>query len=44
VRKAAVSFETGEARILFEPQAASEEQLAAAIRNAGFSVANRSST
>lgn len=44
VRKAAVSFETGEARILFEPQAASEEQLAAAIRNAGYSVASRSSS
>jgi MerR family copper efflux transcriptional regulator len=42
VRKAAVSFETREARILFEPQAASEDRLAAAIRNAGYKVAGRS--
>jgi DNA-binding transcriptional MerR regulator/copper chaperone CopZ len=41
VRRAAVSFVTREARILFEPQAISEEQLAAAIRNAGYSVADQ---
>lgn len=42
VRKAAVSFETRKARILFEPQAVSEDRLAAAIRSAGYSLASRS--
>ncbi len=42
VRKATVSFKTREARILFDPQAVSEDRLAAAIRQAGYSVAGRS--
>lgn len=41
VRKATVSFEAREARILFDPQASSEDQLAAAIRKAGYSVASQ---
>lgn len=43
VRKATVSFKAGEARILFDPQALGEDQLAAAIRKAGYSVVSRSS-
>lgn len=43
VRKAAVSFKTREARILFDPQVGNEGQLAAAIRKAGYSVASQSS-
>lgn len=42
VRKATVSFATQEARILFDPQYRDEDQLAAAIRKAGYSVASRS--
>lgn len=41
VRKATVSFETREARILFDPQVRNEDQLAAAIRKAGYSVASQ---
>lgn len=41
VRKATVSFKAREARILFDPQASSEDQLAAAICKAGYSVARR---
>jgi Hg(II)-responsive transcriptional regulator len=41
VRKATVSFETGEARILFDPQVRNEDQLTAAIRKAGYSVADQ---
>lgn len=43
VRKATVSFKAREARILFDPQALGEDQLAAVIRKAGYSVASRSS-
>lgn len=43
VRKATVSFKAQEARILFDPQALDEDQLGAAIRKAGYSVASRSS-
>lgn len=43
VRKASVSFKTHEARILFDPQALGEDQLAAAIRKAGYYVVSRSS-
>jgi Hg(II)-responsive transcriptional regulator len=43
VRKATVSFKAREVRILFDPQALGEHQLAAAIRKAGYSVVNRSS-
>lgn len=41
VRKATVSFKTQEARILFDPQVRNEDQLAAAIRKAGYSVASQ---
>lgn len=41
VRKATVSFKVREARILFDPQASSEDQLAAVILKAGYSVAGR---
>lgn len=43
VRKATVSFKAREARILFDPLALDEDQLAAAIRKAGYSVANQPS-
>lgn len=43
VRKATVSFKAREARVLFDPQALGEDQLAAAIRKAGYSVVNQSS-
>jgi MerR family copper efflux transcriptional regulator len=42
VCKAIVSFDTREARVLFEPQTASEEDLAAVIRRAGYSIAGHS--
>ncbi|WP_300301182.1 MerR family DNA-binding protein [Ferrovibrio sp.] len=41
VRKATVSFKAREARILFDPQVRNEDQLAAAIRKAGYSVASQ---
>jgi copper chaperone CopZ len=41
VRKATVSFKAREARILFDPQVGNEDQLAAAIRKAGYSVASQ---
>jgi len=43
VRKATVSFKTREARVLFDPQVGNEDQIAAAIRKAGYSVANAAS-
>lgn len=43
VRKATVSFKAEEARILFDPQALGEDQLAAAIRKAGYAVVSQSS-
>jgi copper chaperone CopZ len=43
VRNATVSFKAREARILFDPQALGEDQLAAAIRKAGYSVVTQSS-
>jgi len=42
VRKAAVSFSDGEARVLYDPQSVTEEQLTAAIEKGGFRVARRS--
>lgn len=42
VRKATVSFKAREARILFDPNAASEERLAATIQQAGYAVVGRS--
>jgi Hg(II)-responsive transcriptional regulator len=41
VRKASVSFKEREARILFDPLAVDEDRLVAAIRQAGYSVADR---
>lgn len=38
VRKAAVSFKSRRARILFDPQSVSEDQLKAVIRQAGYSI------
>lgn len=43
VRKATVSFKAQEARILFDPQALGEDQLAATIRKAGYAVVSQSS-
>lgn len=42
VRKATVSLASRQARILFEPQIVNEDRLAAAIAQAGYSVAGRS--
>lgn len=42
VRKASVSFNEREARILFDPQAVSEDRLAATIRKAGYAVVDKS--
>lgn len=41
VHKAAVSFGDGEARVLYDPQSVTEEQLAAMIEKGGFRVADR---
>ncbi len=38
VRKAAVSFDEGEARILYDPQAVTAAQLMAAIERGGYHV------
>ena len=42
VRKAAVSFSDGEARVFYDPRSATEEQLTAAIEQGGFRVTGRS--
>lgn len=42
VRKVAVSFGDGEARVLYDPQSIVEDQLTAAIEKAGFRVTGRS--
>lgn len=41
VRAAAVSFKEGEARILYDPQATSEERVAAAVERPGYRVVGR---
>ena len=41
VQKAVASFKEGEARILYDSNAVTEEQLVAAIENSGYQVANR---
>jgi copper chaperone len=41
VQKASASFKDGEARILYDSNAITEEQLAAVIENSGYRVANR---
>lgn len=38
VKKAAASFDKGEARVLYDPAVISEDQVAAAIEKAGFRV------
>jgi len=42
VRKAAVSFKEGEARVLYDPKVIAEDQLAAVIEKGGFRVTGRS--
>lgn len=41
VKKASASFEAGEARVLYDPTAVSEDQLAGVIEKAGFRVIER---
>lgn len=41
VKKASASFEAGEARVLYDPAAVSEDQLAGVIEKAGFRVIER---
>ncbi len=41
VQKAAASFKEGQARILYDPDAVTEEHLVAAIEKSGYRVANR---
>ena len=41
VRKAVASFKEGEARILYDSNVVTEEQLVAVIENSGFRVAGR---
>ncbi len=40
VREAAVSFESGEARVLYDPRSASEAQLIAMVEKGGYRVTN----
>jgi copper chaperone CopZ len=42
VQRASASFDTGEARVFYDPAAVAEEDLAAAIERAGYRVASRS--
>ncbi|HYU67820.1 MAG TPA: heavy-metal-associated domain-containing protein [Burkholderiales bacterium] len=42
VQKAAASFAEGEARVLYDSRAVTEEQLVAVVEKAGFRVAGRS--
>ena len=42
VRKVAVSFKEGEARVLYDPRSVTEEQLTETIEKGGFRVAGRS--
>ena len=42
VQKAAASFDEGEARVLYDSQTVTEEQLVAVVEKAGFRVAGRS--
>ena len=41
VQKAVASFKEGEARILYDSNAVTEEQLVAVIENSGYRVASR---
>lgn len=42
VRKAAVSFSDGEARVLYDPKVVAADQLTASIEKSGFRVTGRS--
>lgn len=42
VRKAAVSYGDGEARVLYDPRSVDEAQLTAIVEKAGFRVTGRS--
>ncbi|MDP2600975.1 MAG: heavy-metal-associated domain-containing protein [Deltaproteobacteria bacterium] len=41
VQKARASFKDGEARVLYDSDAVTEEQLVAVIENSGYRVSNR---
>lgn len=41
VKKAAASFDAGEARVLYDPAVVSEDELAATIEKAGYRVTER---
>lgn len=42
VRRVSASFDAGEARVLYDPADVSEDDIAAAIEQAGYRVTNRS--
>lgn len=44
VRRVSAYFNTGEARVLYDPAAVSEHDLVATIEKAGYRVTNRSAT
>lgn len=44
VKRASVSFEAAEAHVLFDPEQSSDDQLAAAIEQAGYRVSKRRAT
>jgi copper chaperone CopZ len=44
VRRVSADFDAGEARVLYDPAAVSEDDLAAVIEKAGYRVTNRSAT
>lgn len=44
VRRVSAYFNTGEARVLYDPAAVSEEDRVATIEKAGYRVTNRSAT
>lgn len=44
VKRASAHFDRGEARVLYDPQVVTEDQLAAAIDSAGYRVTERSAS
>lgn len=44
VRRASADFDSGEARVLYDPAAVSEDDLVATIEKAGYRVTSRSAT
>lgn len=44
VKKASASFEAGEARVLYDPAAVSEDQLTGVVEKAGYRVTERKAT